>query len=150
MIRRTTLFTGIAIAVMTVTAGAQDAGYRAVDSPFQDDFEYVVNADLQPLVEVAGVRWMRFGIFVKGDREIDPAKDNPVTVELDFVNTNPDSVKILVIALLEDENGVTLDRVECAKIKAGNDRLKGSAQKHSISGAVLQAMRRVYLFCEVE
>ena len=135
---------------MTATAGAQDADYRTVDSPFQDDFEYVVNADLQPMVEVAGVRWMRFGIFVKGDREIDPERDNPVTVELDFVNTTPDSVKILVIALLEDENGVTLDRVECAKIKAGNDRLKGSAQKHSISGAVLQAMRRVYLFCEVE
>lgn len=150
MIRRTTLFTGIVIAVMTATASAQDAGYRAVDSPFQDDFEYIVNADLQPLVEVAGVRWTRFGIFVKGDREIDPERDNPVTVELGFFNINPDGVKILVIALLEDENGVTLDRLECAKIKVGNDRLKESVQKHSISGAVLQATRRVYLFCEVE
>jgi hypothetical protein len=102
------------------------------------------------MVEVEGVRWTRFGIFVKGDREIDPEKEIPVTVELGFVNTNPDAVKVLVIALFEDANGVTLDRLECAKVKASNDRLKESVQKYRISGAVLRATRRVYLFCEIE
>ena len=150
MIQRTALFMGIVVAAMTAIAAAQDAGYRAVDSPFQDSYEFAVNTDLQPMVEVAGVRWTRFGINVKGDREIDPEKDIPVTVELGFVNTNSESVKVLVIALFEDANGVTLDRLECARVKANNDRLKESVQKYRISGAVLQATRRVYLFCEVE
>ena len=150
MNQRTVLFVGIVIVAMTATAAAQDAGYRAVDSPFQDGFEFAINTDLQPMVEVAGVRWTRFGIHVKGGREIDPLKDTPVTVELGFVNTNSESVKVLVIALFEDQNGVTLDRLECARVKANNDRLKESVQKYRISGAVLQATRRVYLFCEVE
>jgi len=141
---------GMVIVAVVATATAQDAGYRAVDNPFQDSFEFAVNTDLRPMVEVAGVRWTRFGINVKGDREIDPEKETPVTVELGFVNTNSESVKVLVIALFEDDNGVTLDRLECAKVKVGNDRLKESVQKYRISGAVLQATRRVYLFCEVE
>jgi hypothetical protein len=141
---------GIAMAAMATAAAAQEGGYRAVDSPFQDGYDFVVNTDLRPMVEVAGVRWTRFGISVKGGREIDPEKDTPVTVELGFVNTNSESVKVLVIALFEDDNGVTLDRLECVKVKVGNDRLKESVQKYRISGAVLQAMRRVYLFCEVE
>jgi hypothetical protein len=141
---------GIVISALAMTATAQEAGYRAVGNPFQDGFDFVVNAELQPMVEIAGVRWTRFGITVKGDRDIDIEEDTPVTVELGFVNTNSKSVKVLVIALFEDENGVTLDRLECARVKAGNDRLKESAQKYRISGAVLQATRRVYLFCEVE
>ena len=138
------------LAALVTAAAAQEAGYRAEESPFQGSFDYRVNDDLQPMVEVAGVRWTRFGVFVKGDRELDPEKETPVTVELGFVNTNSDSVKVLVIALFEDDYGVTLDRLECAKVKAGSDALKESVQKYRISGAVLHATRRVYLFCEVE
>jgi len=145
-----TLFMSMMITAMAATATAQDAGYRAVESPFQESYEFTLNTNLKPMVEVAGVRWTRFGIFVKGDGEIDPEKDTPVTVELGFVNTGSESVKILVIALFEDENGVTLNRLECAKVKAGRDRLKESVQKYRVPGAVLRATRRVYLFCEIE
>jgi len=148
--QRKALFIGMLIAAMVATANAQDAGYREVDNPFQDSYEFTVNTDLQPKVAIAGVRWTRFGISVKGDGEIDPEKETPVTVDLGFVNTTSESVKVLVIALLEDENGVTVDRLECAKVKAGSDRLKESVQKYRISGAVLRATRRVYLFCEIE
>jgi hypothetical protein len=148
--QRTTLFLSVMITVMVATATAQDAGYRTVDSPYQDSYAFTIDTNLQPMVEIAGVQWAQFGIYVKGDGEIDPEKDNPITVELGFVNTTSKSVKVLVIALLEDDNGVTLDRLECAKIKVGSDRLKESVQKYRISGSVLQATRRVYLFCEVE
>ena len=150
MIQRKALFMGMVIAAMVATANAQDAGYREVDSPFQESFEFAVNTELQPMVAVAGVQWTRFAISVKGDGEIDPEKETPVTVDLGFVNTNSESVKVLVIALFEDENGVTLDRLECAKVKAGSNRLKESVQKYRISGAVLGATSQVYLFCEVE
>jgi hypothetical protein len=150
VIRRTAQILGMVIVAMVTTANAQDVGYRAVESPFQDGYEFEVNDDLEPMVEVAGVRWTKFAINVKGNREIDPDKEIPVTVELGFFNTNSESVKVLVIALFENENGATLDRLECAKVKAGGDRPKESVQKYRISGSVLRAMRRVYLFCEIE
>ena len=148
--QRTTLLMMIVITATGATAAAQDADYRAVESPFQDSYDFAINTNLQPSVEVDNVRWTRFGIFVKGNGEIDPEKDTPVTVELGFVNTGAESVKVLVIALFEDENGVTLNRLECAKVKAGGDRLKESVQKFRVPGAVLQLTRKVYLFCEVE
>ena len=143
----------ILVCVVWALAGnaiAQGNEYRAIESPFLQDLEFTVNTDLNPSVEVAGVRWTRFGVHVKGDREIQADKDMPVTIELGFVNTNPDGVKILVIALFEDVNGNPLERVECSRVSANNDRLKESVQKFKISGAVLTHMQRVYLFCEVE
>jgi hypothetical protein len=141
---------GIVVVALVSGVSPQEGEYHAVENPFQDDYQFVVNSDLQPMVEVAGVRWTRFGMHVKGDREIDRDKEMPVLVELGFVNTNPEEVKILVIALLEDAYGNTLDRVECSKVNANNDRLKESTQKFKISGLVLETMRRVYLFCEIE
>jgi hypothetical protein len=141
---------GVVMAALVLGTEAQEGEYRAVGNPFQDGYEFVVNSDLQPMVEIAGVRWTRFGMHVKGDREINRDKEMPVMVDLGFVNTNPEEVKILVIALLEDAYGNTLDRLECSKVNANNDRLKESTQKFKISGLVLNSMRRVYLFCEIE
>ena len=150
MIRPTAIVIGIVIVASAATATAQGAGYRAVENPFQDGFEFEVNSDLQPAVEIAGVRWTRFGLHVKGDREIVRDKEMPVSVELAFVNTNPDGVRIQVIALLEDAHGNVLERVECTRFSATSDRLKESIQKFKIPGAILESTSRVYLFCEVE
>jgi hypothetical protein len=131
------------------TITAQEGRYREVESPFQDDFDYTVNTELAPLVEVDGVRWTRFAVVVKGDKEIVDDKKMAVTVESSFVNTNRDTVKILVIALLEDAAGTPLDRVECAQVSATRDRSKELVQKFKLSGAVLEATRRIYLYCEI-
>lgn len=149
MIQRTAFIAALVIWAVA-TASAQGDGVRVVDNPFQDDFVYRVDNDLEPMVEIAGVRWTRFGIHVKGDNDIDPSKSVPVTVELDFVNTNPNGVKVLVIILFEDANGNPIDRLECDRVSVSGDRPKESADKYKVSGAVLQATARVYLFCEVE
>jgi hypothetical protein len=150
LIQRRALAAGIFILACGTPAAAQEAGYRVVSNPFQDDFGFVINTDLRPLVEIAGVRWTRFGMHVKGEREIKPDKEMPVTVELEFFNTNADGVRILVVALLEDADGHPIERLECDRVRASSDRLKESVQKFKISGTVLQTMRRVYLFCEIE
>ena len=132
------------------SATAQEGEYRAVDSPFQDDFEYRINTDLQPMVEVDGVRWTRFGVYTKEGQQIAADKDMPVTVELEFVSSNRQRVKVLVIALLEDSGGGPLERIECKPVATSTNRLKESVQKFKLSGKVLKATRRVYLFVEVE
>ena len=131
------------------TITAQEGEFREAQSPYQDDFEYTVNTELAPLVEVDGVRWTRFAVMVKGGKEIVDDKNMAVTVEMGFVNTNPNTAKVLVIALFEDAAGTPLDRVECAQVSASRDRLKESVQKFKLSGAVLEATRRIYLYCEI-
>lgn len=150
MTRTTVLVSGLVLATLAASVAAQETSYRSVDSPYQDGFDFSVNTDIRPMVEIAGVRWTNFGLHIKGDKEIDPEKEIPVTVELDFINTNSDGVTILVIALLEDEHGNILHRVEYPKFKAAGDRPKESSEKFRISGQILETTRRVYLFCEVE
>ena len=150
MIQRTTKLIVCVMLAGAATVTSQDGEYRTVENPFQEDFEFTVNSDLQPMVEIAGVRWSRFGVHIRGDREIDPDKDLPISVEFEFVNTNPEGVKVLVIALFEDTNGNPLERIECAKVNAPTNRVKESIQKFKISGRILASMQRVYLFCEVE
>lgn len=131
------------------SATAQEGEYRAVDNPFQDDFEYRINTDLRPMVEIDGVRWTRFAIRTKEGQEIATDKNIPVTVELEFASSNQNKVKVLVIALLEDSGGGPLDRIECKPVGASTNRLKESVQKFKLPGNILEATRRVYLFIEV-
>jgi hypothetical protein len=150
VIQRTVIVAAIVISAAAATAAAQGDGIRVVENPFQDDFEYRVDTDLKPQVEIAGVQWTRFGIHIRGDREFDSSKSIPVTVELDFNNTNPDGVKVLVIILFEDANGNPIDRLECDRVSVSGERAEESADKYKVSGAVLRATGRVYLFCEVD
>ena len=148
--RRGVLVTAFFLMVGLVSsATSQEGEYRAVDNPFQDDFEYRINTDLRPMVEVDGVRWTRFAIRTKEGREIATHKNMQVTVELEFVNSSREKVKVLVIALLEDSGGGPLDRIECKPVAASTNRLKESVQKFKLPGDVLEATRKVYLFIEV-
>jgi len=147
--RGTILAAALAVWMCTVEpAAAQDRDYTPVTSPFQEDFEYQVGAELRPRVEVDGVRWMRFSIRPRNDRDYERDKAVPVTVEVDLFNTG-DGADVLLIILFEDENGASLDRLELDNINAGRDRLREVAQKHKVTASVLEDTRRVYLFFEV-
>lgn len=129
---------------------AQDTAYRQTDNPYQEDLEYQIGDDLRPQVEIDRVRWLKFAVKPKVDNEIDPTKDEPVFVELEFENRASEGASIHVIVLFEDENGAPLDRLECKSVKASGDRIKESSQKFKVLGRIIQSCRRIYLFCEVE
>ena len=150
MQRRVLVTSFLLVVGLAAAATAQEGEYRAVDNPFQEDFEYRINTDLQPNVEVEGVRWTRFGVHTKRGQDIVADKNMSVTVELEFVSSNQRGVKVLVIALLEDSDGRPLDRVECKPVTVSTNRLKESVQKFKLLGSVLESTRRVYLFVEVE
>jgi len=129
-------------------AAAQQTDYTVVGSPFQQDFEYRIGDDLRPGVEVDGVRWVRFSIRARNDREYPAAKPMPVNVEVDLLNQK-DNADVLLIVLFEDENGTALDRLELDTIDVNRGRLKEVVQKHKMTAAVIEATRKVYLFFEV-
>jgi hypothetical protein len=143
------VFVGLALAWwLPVAAAAQDTGYRSVSSPFHDDFRYLVNDELRPRVDVDGVRWLRFAITTHEGRDIEPGKANTVLVEFD-VRGGTEKALVQLIILFEDEYGNALERLSCQAEKINRDRLEEIVQKHKVSGTVLQATRRVYLYFEV-
>ncbi len=148
--QRATIFAAILMIGGIQSAYSQDIAYRAVENPFQDEFDYEINSELNPMVEIDGLRLTRFAILVKGEGEFEADKATSLTVEYGARNTNPESVKVYVIALLEDAEGDALDRLECDPTTVGRERLKEVSQKFKLPGSVLEATRKIYLFVEIE
>lgn len=134
---------------VTTVAMAQERELQFVGSPFQGEFDYQIGAELDPAVEIDGVRWHGFEVVPRDDRPIDSEGDNPVVIGLDFENTNADKVKIHVIVLFEDDDGSPLVREECDVVSIGPQRRTEKQHKLKLSGTVMNSTRKVYLFCEV-
>jgi hypothetical protein len=129
-------------------AAAQEAEFQSVANPFQDGYLYAVGDDLAPNVSIDGVRWTLVRVAAKGERDIVADKEIPVIVDLEFENRRDRSVGLLVVLLLENENGDPLERIRCNPIRAGSGRFKASRQKAKVMGNALLATKRLYLFCE--
>ena len=140
----------ILLTVMSAPASAQDTVYRTVENPHQDELDYQINDTLDMGLEIEGVRFNRFAVKLRSDRELDPHRDNPVTVELQLENTGRKNANALVIILFEDAEGDPLERLRCEPIAVGPGRSKDSGQKYKLPGAVLEATRKIYIFVEVE
>ncbi len=129
-------------------AHSQEGPFRQVENPFQDEFDYTVNTDLTPNVEVDGVRWARFAVRTKEGDDFATDRITQISIELDLFSTT-ESAKVLVFVLFENENGAPLGRIECKKVTTGRERLRESVQKFKIDSSVLLATRKVYLLFEV-
>ncbi|HSN57156.1 MAG TPA: hypothetical protein VLT32_20985 [Candidatus Sulfomarinibacteraceae bacterium] len=146
---RLVLAAAIAALSMAVPAGAQSDTWREVDNPYQEDLDYRVGATLNPGIEIDGVRWRSLVLEADGNEVVAAGEDADLKVTVSFENRNPSSVKLLVILLLEDGNGAPLERVELGTFKVGGQRLKERIDSATVTGDVLLATRKVYLFCEV-
>jgi hypothetical protein len=134
-----------------VPVSAQDGEFEQVDNPFQDGFSYRVGDDLTPNVELDGVRWRTVRVAPKGDREIEPDRSVPITVDLAFESRRDDSVELLIILLLEDGLGNGLERLRCdPPFKLAPGSLKELQFKFKVEGRNLLGTRSLYLFCELQ
>ena len=133
---------------LPAAAAAQSTEYAAVTSPFQQEFDYAIDSELRPMVEVDGVRWIRFAVMTREGREIVADKPTPVQVELDLLGGS-ENAEVQLIILFEDEYGNALERLTCEPVKADRDRLREVSQKHKLPGLVLQSTHKVYLYFEV-
>jgi hypothetical protein len=139
----------LTVAPMAPPAAAQNPDWRTVDNPYQEDIEYAIGTTHEPRVEVGGVRWRSFKIETP-DR--DPfAAGEPVSTEVtvEFENRSNKSARILVILLLEDEDGSPLDRIEMKPFKLAGGRLKETKTTAELPTAIVESARRVYLFFEI-
>jgi hypothetical protein len=146
-------WTAAALILFWAAAGpavAQETEFRAVSNPFQEGFPYTVGEEMAPNVNIDGVRWTLVQVVTKGDREIVEDREIPVVVDLEFENRRERAVNLLVILLLENEDGDPLERIRCNPIRAGAGRFKTATQKAKVMGNALLNTRRLYLFCELQ
>lgn len=139
----------ITATVMAVPVEAQNPDWRIVENPYQEDIEYSIGESHAPMVQVAGVRWRSFSIERPDFGLVDDDEIVDIEVVFEFESRREKSARILVILLLEDENGAPLDRIEAKSFKLAAGRLKERKEDVKIQARNLKAAQRVYLFFEV-
>ena len=134
---------------MVGTAMAQDADWRVVDNPYQEDIEYSFGSTHTPRVEVEGIRWRSFRIEAPNEDQLVDGETVKTELTLEFENRRNKSAKILVILLLEDVDGKPLDRIEAKQFKVAGGRLKEKKETANLPSEVIRSARRVYVFFEI-
>ena len=116
-------------AALVAPARAQESSFRPVSNPYQDGFEYRIGDDLEPAVDIEGVRWTLLRIAAKGEGEIDADRSTAINADLEFENTHDRSVTAVVVVLREDEEGAPLERLECDSFRIAGNHVKGERQR---------------------
>jgi hypothetical protein len=130
---------------------AQDMEYSVASGAFQDEYDYRVGEELNPRVDIDGLRWVLLRLVPKKEGRIPRDEDVEVIVYLGFQNGSDSKKRAEVIIMLEDENGNKVgDRIQLKEVKIGKGDDKVFDQKLEIAGSALIAVRKVYVLCEVE
>lgn len=133
-----------------IPLAGQEGPYRLSPNPYQEEVPYRIGQELTPNVDVDGVRWLRAAVAPREDRDPEPGVDSTVLVDLRFENTGREGATVIVVLLLEDEQGSQLDRLACPEMRIGGDRAKDARHKMEVAGDALLATRQVYLFLRVQ
>jgi hypothetical protein len=130
---------------------AQGADFKVASGAFQDEYDYKIGEELNPRVDIDGLRWVLLRLAPKKEGRIPRDKDVDVIVYLGFQNTSGDKRRAGVILMLEDEKGNKVgDRIPLKEVKIGKDDDKVFDQKIEIPGSTLIDVRKIYVLCEVE
>lgn len=130
--------------------GGQQSFVRLSPNPYQEEVPYRIGEELIPNVEVAGIRWLHAMMAPREEDDPEDGVDTTVLVDLRFDNIERDGATVIVVLLLEDEEGAQLHRLACPEMRIGGNRVKEFRHKMEVSGDALLATRQVYLFLRVQ
>ena len=136
----------LAGALVTAVAAAED--FAVVANPYQAEFPFAIDAELRPAVEVDGIRWLSLRVTPKDADDVRSGEQTTAFVTFELENRRDEGATAIVIALLEDEQGNGLDRVECEPVEVPGASAKSFRYKTKIQGDVLLATKKIYLFLE--
>jgi hypothetical protein len=130
---------------------AQGTDFKVVSGAFQDEYDYRIGEELNPKVDIDGLRWVLFKLAPKKEGRVPRDKDVDVIIYLGFQNTTDAKKSAEVILMLEDENGNKVgERIPLKQVKIGKNDDKIFDQKVEIAGSALIEVRKIYVLCEVE
>lgn len=134
----------------SLVAAQDDPQYTPSSNPYQAEFAYRIDGELRPAVEIDRVRWRSLKVSPKNADDVRSGDTVTTFIELDFENTGGDAATVVVVVLFEDEQGNSLDRVECEPEKVRGGEARSARQKVKLQGDVLLATAKLYLFYEVQ
>ena len=148
--RRKTAVASILFIVCALPVTAQDEPVRVLEGVYQEDVAYRVGDQLEPRVEVDGVRWLEVSVAPRDGEELTADQDARVEVRLSFDNRERRGATLIVVLLLEDEEGGQLHRLSLPEMRLGGNRAKEYDHKEQVPGQALLDTRRMYLFFRVQ
>ena len=141
-------FMAVVLACASV-GNAQEGNYRQVDNPYQGELAYRLGAKATPMVVIDGLRWKTISVSEVGSKPLQSGRAIKTEVGAEFENTEDGSATVVVVILFEDEQGNSLDRIECKRERIGGGSTRKIRQRFKIQADVLREMARLYLFAEV-
>jgi len=137
-----------AVALCAVGAGAQDA--QQVASPYQGEYPYTIGSDLTPNVSVEGVQIDAVRVAPPENKQVAADSDVEVTVTSTFTNNGTKTARVMVVLLLEDEQGNALDRLQMSTVRVPSGKTRSGDGRFTVRGRSVLETQKVYLFCELE
>lgn len=148
--RRRSVFLGIVGVMLAGTAVGRAQQVDQVSSPYQGEYEYQVGSDLEPGVSVDGVLIERLRVAPRNPAA--SPEENTVEVEIAYSLTNGSqrTARVLLVLLLEDEQGNVLDRLELPPVRIGSGKTKEDGERRDVRGRAISETRKLYLYCELQ
>jgi hypothetical protein len=139
----------IAALVLATPVVGQDAEWREVDNPYQEDLPFSLGEPILPRIDVDGIRWHSLVVEGPSTGLIAAEQDVDVEVRLDVENRTNSGAKLLIILLLENADGEPLGRIELRQFKVGGEKRKERSESSRMASEILRQAESVYLFFEI-
>lgn len=146
------IWTGAMVIVclaLAVPVAAQQRGVKQVASPYQASYAYRVGETLDPGVALDGIRWDVVRVQPQEGEALTGRRQVVTEVDLRFSNPGTRKGRMLVILLFETQEGESLGRIEFSPVKIQPGRVTEEKQRFKLDAELLNATRRIYVFCEL-
>lgn len=140
---------GVVVAAVLATAsgGVLAREPTQAPNPYQGELPFETGRPLDPEVVIAGVDWFLIEIDILD--ELEPGRSVRTDVTLGFRNTSTENVEVLVVLLLQDADGVPLERVTLHPVRVRDGRERTEDDRYDIPSEALQQVQTLYVLCQV-
>lgn len=121
--------------------------FRPGENPFQEEFTLTLGQPIKLYVEVEGTRFAELTIAPQGN--VEPGKNVKCQVLMTGTRVAAGRAEVVLVLLLEDHNGKSLDRVTPPPFKVRGERTFEYKENVTVSGDSLAAAGKLWVYLEV-
>jgi hypothetical protein len=111
---------------------------------------YSLGDELTVAVDIEGIWWTHAQIEMESGEAVERDAEVDVIARVRFDNRAGQTVRLTTVLMLEDASGQPLERLQLPSFKLPARRVREFQHRFSVPGSDLTAVRRMYLFCQVE
>ncbi len=144
---RRLVFALVAALVAGALVAQETPAYAPGENPYGGEFQFAPGQPVAVRVDIQGVRLDTLTVTALG--EVRPGEKVKCEAVLAGSNTLDRKATLTAVALLEDADGKSLEKIALDPFKAKSAREFQERQKVTVEADSLAAARKVYLFVQV-